>query len=317
MTTPAGFVPDAPETAAVPAGFVPDGGDEHGVLKGAILDTFGMTNRPGAVPLTGDKATKTPLGVVLKPDNIAELAVREMVMAPLMALGPMGRIGAQGAIGAAEQLASGKGLESAGYAGLLDAAITALVEGAGGVVANRAQRLARPLTESREAVAAAQRAYQWASEAPQQALDALAHRFPGARVLIPSLDPAKKLTFQEAIDALKTKTGAAYQQGRDEIASWMNALDKQRFPKPRAGAVFKKQTSPERFTPTAEVEGTTMQRVAEAVGSAASNPAARSVTETAATTPADSTGFPVGAIPALAGWENLRDVARWLFRGAQ
>jgi len=42
------------------------------ILSGALKETFGMGERPGAVPLTGTPETKTPLGVLLKPEGVAE-----------------------------------------------------------------------------------------------------------------------------------------------------------------------------------------------------------------------------------------------------
>jgi hypothetical protein len=60
-------------------------------VKGALSDIAGTSGRPGRTPLTGDKGTKTPLGVVLKPEGAAETAASMGVQIPAVyAAGRMG-----------------------------------------------------------------------------------------------------------------------------------------------------------------------------------------------------------------------------------
>ena len=61
--------------------------DDRSVLGGAVADTLGISGRPGAVPLTGTPGTKTPLGVVLKPEGVPEHLASMAVQAPLVAAG--------------------------------------------------------------------------------------------------------------------------------------------------------------------------------------------------------------------------------------
>lgn len=304
---PAGFRP----VTEIPSGFAPvlvkstapkatPKGDTHGVVSGAVLDTLGLTDRPGAVPLTGTATTKTPLGVVLKPEGLGEAAVREAVLAPATATSLPGRLAISAGLGAAEQLASGKGLGEAGYAALLDAVTAGTFEAALGVGGAVAKKVAKPLLEAREVAAGAQRAFEWATAAPGEALAALRSRFPGARVLIPSIDKTAKITLDAAAERLSALTGNAYKQARAEIADWMNRLDKQRTPKPRAGSVFKEFTSKERYPPRAMPSGTPQQRAASAVADVAGAPVVRGAVDVAATTPMDEEGTPVGLVPASA-----------------
>ena len=43
--------------------------DDASVLGGALRETFGMGERPGAATLMGGPGVKTPLGVVAKPEG--------------------------------------------------------------------------------------------------------------------------------------------------------------------------------------------------------------------------------------------------------
>lgn len=333
---PAGFTP----VKDIPAGFTPvrdsaapkaptPKADNHGVIVGGVLDTLGMTDRPGAVPLTGNAQTKTPLGVVLKPEGIAEGAIREAVLAPLTAKSLPARLAITAGLGGAEQLASGKGLEAAGYGALLDAIVAGTMEGAmgagrlaAGAVGTGARKLAREYLDGQDAAAAAKRGFEWATKAPSEALDALRARFPGAKVFIPSIDPKAKITLDEAVQSLSQMTGNAYKQARAEIAYWMNTLDKQKVPKPKAGQVFKASTSPERFTPPAAPQGRAIDRAAAGVAEGADkvvdvagNKALRGAIDVAATTK-DEDGRQVGLIPAAAladaAFTKVGNVGRYL-----
>lgn len=278
--------------------------DPHGPVMGGVLDTMGVTDRKGA---------RTATDTILRPQGVGELMTREAVLAPVSLGSLPARVAVQGGLGALERLTAGKGLEDAGYGALIDATVAGLTEGVLGAVGAGARKLAKPLLESRAANKAAQSAFEWATEAPQVALDALAKRFPGAKMLIPSLDETKKLTFQEAIDRLtKVKGGVegdAYKQARAEIADWMKRLDKQVTPKPDAGAVFLERTEPKRFTPPPSIKGTVAQRSASQVSDIADSGVTRSAADTLATTPADEqTGIPIGGKPIMDAIHSAKDI---------
>jgi hypothetical protein len=254
----------APAAAAPPPMPKPD---DRSILGGALADTFGVSGRPGAAPLTGTPGTKTPLGVILKPEGALEHAASMAVQAPLVAAGgalagaarvapAVGRIAASGAFGGAQAAAEGRAV---GWGMLVDAAVAGLTEGAGTIVTKLPkvglEALAEGLRTSRSA-------FEWATKAPGVAWEALKARFPNAKVIIPSLDPAKKITLEEAVERLAKLEGAAYQQARSEIVHWMNKLDLQKMmggPPPRAGHLFRERTSKERFAPR---RGTTLERLA-------------------------------------------------------
>src|SRR5207247_1840544 len=127
----------------------------------------------------------------------------------------------------------------------------------------------------------AKRTFEWATRAPTEALTALRARLPAGQWMnVPSISGAK-MTADEAIDELKRLTGNEYRQARDEIASELSRLDKQRVtgPKPVAGTVFKQRTSPERFTPPAEPSGSTMERVAAKAADGLKSPVARAAAD--------------------------------------
>src|SRR3989442_16024722 len=56
--------------------------DDRSVLGGAVADTLGISGRPGAVPLAGAPGSKTPLGVVPKPEGGAEQLTSMAVRSP-------------------------------------------------------------------------------------------------------------------------------------------------------------------------------------------------------------------------------------------
>lgn len=149
--------------------------DDHGIIVGGLLDTFGLSDRPGAVPLTGNATTKTPLGVVLKPGTgprmglgetldpliehgtsmavtnlptmkAGQLAGRAAAAAPrlIRALAPAaGRVATQGAISKA------RGDSTSGA--FLDMAGAAIGEGAMAGAGKIAGKLAAPAKRAAEA----------------------------------------------------------------------------------------------------------------------------------------------------------------------
>ena len=306
---PPGWEPAAP----------PSPPDTHGVIPGAILDTLGLTKRPGAVPLTGAPGTKTPLGVALNPQTPLEHLARLAIVAP--ALGAVGalagtgataaglpavltgaapiaaRIAASGALGAGSAAASG---ESALWGGILDAAVAGLTEG---VVAGL-PRLRVPFTNigikaQAEPVRASRAALEHATRAPGEALERIAARLPkGKWLMVPSLS-GQKLTVEDAVKQLSGTMGPQYQQARGEIISELSRLDIQRVtgPKPWAGALFRKWTTPERFVAPESGTG----RLALAALRASQNPAVRAAADAAMTAPVGSPAVPVGLPLAILG----------------
>lgn len=290
-SVPQGFVPDA-EAPAVPQGFAPDTAEQygparsavnaHGVLGGALRDTFGEKDRPG---------TKTPLGVVLKPENAGEFAVREMVAAPLWGASLPLRIGAMGAMGAATAAAEGGDAKSMGINALIDMLVAGVTEGVMGTAGKAAGR--------------------YATKSVREAVEALRSRLPTGRWFnIPALSNAR-MTMDEvltALDSVRTK-GPTYQQARQEFANELTRLDAQRVtgPKPYAGQLFRERTSK---------EATTTGRTAATAEKALTAPAARAAADVAATTPAsDQPGdLPIGAVPIMGAIGGIDDAWRWLQR---
>src|SRR5262249_38266189 len=100
--------------------------DGRSILGGALADTFYASKRPGAVPLTGAPGTKTPLGVVLKPETPLEYATSAAVTAAPVAkagmlaarLAQIARYGpiVQAAAGAGGRILASAGLGAAGGA---------------------------------------------------------------------------------------------------------------------------------------------------------------------------------------------------------
>lgn len=293
----ASAAPKAPEKA--PEQYGPARSQEDGIITGAVKDTLGMTGR--GVPLTGTKDVKTPLGVILKPDNALEFGVREAVLAPATAASLPVRIAASAGIGSLDALASGKGFDGAAYEGLLDAITAGVTEAVFGKGAKLVSKVSAPM-----------RGLEWATRAPREALDALAARLPKGKFMnVPSI-AGGKMTAEEAIDELVKLRGAEYKQARDEIASELSRLDKQRVtgPKPVAGTVFKQRTEPEIFESR---RSPTLMHAAENTAKAMRAPLTRSAADVAATTPIpEGDGLPFGAIPILAAVEKSGNAWDWL-----
>ena len=271
-----------------------------------------MGERPGAVPLTGTPETKTPLGVLLKPEGAAEHLAQAAVMAPGLAaaggagaaLGvpaAVGRVAAAGGLGAARAALAG---EDATWGGIVDALVAAGTEGAMGLLPHL--RLPRmfgvpSLADLAEKMRSTKAGLQYATERLEAALDVVRARLPKGKWLnVPSLS-ATPLSVQDAVNKLKQATGTVYQQARAEVAHEMGRLDVQRVtgPRPLAGAVFKAQTSPERYV----YPGTAAERVAEHVVPYFRAPAVRAAADVAATEEV-APGVPAGAVvPVVAGSE--------------
>lgn len=310
-------MPEAPTTKPAPKP------DDHSVLWGAVLDTLGLTDRPGAVPLTGRPGVKTPLGVVLNPEGVAEHLTQAAVVTPAIALGgaglgalaesipaianvarfapAAGRIATSGAVGGGEAAAQGRDVT---MGTMLDAVVAGLSEGAAAALRFApkvgVENVAEPLR-------AARRGLQWATEAPEKALDIIADRLPKGRWLnVPSLSD-KAMTVKEAVKKLAQQTEETYRIARQEIASEMTRLDIQRLtgPKPTAGAIFKDVTAKKRWI----TEGTPFQRVADAVAPYLKDNALRSAWD-ALWLSEVSPGVPLGAVAGAAVAEAPGAVGR-------
>lgn len=285
--------PKAPEPKTKP-------GEKYGPAReqssgNAVTDTLGLSGRQGA---------RTPVGVVLRPQNVGELMTREAVLAPLTAASLPVRIGAQAGLGAVERLTDGKGLGAAGWGALIDGAVAGLTEAVLGKVGGKIAEHAKPL-----------RAFESAKTALGEALDAISARLPkGKWMRVPSISGGK-MTADEAVQELAKLRGAEYKQAREEIANELSRLDAQRItgPKPVAGTVFKQRTSPDLFEPGKERS----RRAAGAVSDAVNSRPARAIADTAATTPIDdSTGVPIGAVPIMGAIERGGDAWHWLKNAA-
>ena len=270
---PAGFrpvvlPPTFYEVPAPPAAAPPSKPDDRGIVGGAIMDTLGLTDRPGAVPLTGAPGTKTPLGVVFNPEGVAERATSAAVQIPATFAGgalaqaarvpaALGRIAATGALSGAGQLAQGR--SPLGWETLIDTAVAAGTEGLFGALRHAPKGLNALGAPARESL--------------ERGLDVVRDRIKTTtKMVIPSIDPAKKLTWDDAIAALRKMANDPQRAAivKAEIVDWMNRADKQQLGM-RAGQIF------ERITP--HFPASTFSELAQAANRAAANPAVRSVAD--------------------------------------
>lgn len=264
-------------------------------LTGALLDTLGLSGREGAVPLTGAPGTKTPLGVVLKPEGLVENLTSAAVTAtPIAKAGVLGgkaltaapKLGAAlGRVAAGTGIAAGKDIAKSGGVGwetVIDAALEGGTEAIGGALGKVLKKAGAPA-----------RGYAYATEAPEKALDYVRNRLQTTRMVIPSIDPTKKITWDEAIAALKKMTGQDYRVARAEIAQWMNMADRQEL-RPRAGQVFKDATAKFR------VPASGTAKIAEGARKVVGANAPRAAADVAATE--DVEGVPAG----FYAWEALK-----------
>lgn len=195
-------------------------------LGKGIMETLGYGTRAGA---------RTPVKVLTKPEGVAEHIAQAAVEVPLVMIGGalmpaavlpawIGRIAMSGALGAAKAGAQDK---SVGWGMLLDLAASSVVEAGAGASA-KALKIVSETGGVKKALATFaehEAAFKWAGEAPKQAIAALKGRFPKAKIVIPSIDPAKKLTLEQAAEELGKREGPSYQVTRSEIIDWLNRLE--------------------------------------------------------------------------------------------
>lgn len=267
------------------------------IAKGAVLDTLGLSGRQGAVSLMGNEQTKTPLGVVLNPQGPLETATSMAVTAaPIAKAGTLaakalpaipkiaaagGRMLAGTGLAAAKEIGKTGGV---GWETVIDAAIEGGTEAVGATIGKYVKDAGK-----------AARGFKAATEKPQKALDYVKSRLMNVKAIIPSIDPAKKLTWDEMIERLKGLTGEQYRVARAEIANVMNGFDRQAL-KPRAGQVFKDMTKPKRFP------ASSFSELAESTRKGATG--TQAIADTAATT-RDEQGVPAG----FYAWEALKSGA--------
>lgn len=283
-----------PGTVALPPERKQIGESRGEIVRGAIGDLVKSGDRPGAVPLTGAPGTKTPLGVVLKPEGALERGVSMAVTAPAMYAipgGALGRVAGAALMGGGTAAASGQPLGEAGWQAALDGAVAGLTEGA---MASGSKVLKEGIPHVVRGGAPAA-AFRYATEAPGKAYEAIKARLPAGKwVNAPALGAAR-LTVKEAVDKLATLTGKAYEQARAELAHEMNRLDVQRVtgPKPLAGQVFKGRTSDARFEPPRSA------KLADVAGRAVGSRGAKATADAASTQEVED-GIPAGLLGALA-----------------
>src|SRR5207245_8952080 len=128
-----------------------------------------------------------------------------------------------GAKGGATGLRKGEGLSGAGWDAMIDIALSVGAEGT----------LSLIKTLGLDRLGRAARGFDFLKGAPQNALDYVLPRIQHVKkILVPSIDPAKKLTWQEAIDELATLRGQQWKVAREEIKSEKNECDKKEIRRP-------------------------------------------------------------------------------------
>lgn len=192
----------------------------------------------------------------------------------------LGRVGTGAAITAGKEIANTGGV---GWETVIDAAIGGGTEAVPGALGKLLKKPGAPV-----------RGFRYATEAPEKALDYVKSRLATTRMVIPSIDPAKKITWDEAISALKKMTGDQYRTARAEIAAWMNKADRQVIG-PKAGAVFKDRTAKFRVPPSSTA------KMAEGARQTIGANVPRAAADEAATTQ-DEYGVPLGYY----AWQALK-----------
>jgi hypothetical protein len=240
------------------------------------------------------------------------LAARLGAPALLARAAPMvGRVAASAGLGGIRGANQGTG---AVYGAMIDAIVSGLTEGAVSAGANLG--IEKPVKLGLKEWGAPARGFEWATKAPEKALDLLSSRLPPGRWLnVPSLS-GQPMTAQEAVKALSKTEGLAYRQARAEIAHEMSRLDAQRVtgPRPLAGPIFKEATAKQRFPPS------DFARAAQGIYEGSGSNVGRSAID-ALTTAQPTTGVPLGlfALPSavsrhLPGGEQLMDDEEMSYR---
>lgn len=297
---PKGFKPVDDAPAGFTAAKAPYS-DSYSPAVGGALDTFGLTDRPGK---------RTTADVLLRPEGGLERVAQGLTAAGAIGAtgglaasiglpAMLGEIGAGAGIGAAQSLARGESGPRIAWDAMIDGLLTGAT---GGLTKLLASGGTIPLTNIGVGLkewGAPARAFKWASEAPQKALDLILSRVPrGARVLnVPSISP-KPLSPEGAVKQLAEMTGKEYQIARAELASELTKWDAQIAaggPRPGAGQIFKKYTAKDRYEPSA------LSRVAETVRKGVASPVTRAGAAGAALSPLppdpEFGSLPAGVVP--------------------
>lgn len=301
-----------PDTAQNPA-VAPEAG-----MAGRMWNA-GQPQGRDTIQKIGDLAIPMALQV---PPTMAGGALAQAARIPAA----VGRVGATAGLSMGKQALEGKNPLS--WETIIDSVVAAGTESAGAVAGAGLKKLG-----------AAARGFEFATNAPGEALAAVRDRISHAKNLVlPALDPAKKVTWDQAIAALRKSTGDAYITLRSQLIDAMNQVERRLGTAPRgaktsttpggkpltqaqqskvtggqplgesAGDIFARKTSEARFPASAFSE------VAQAANAAARNPVARSAADVA-TQQEPVPGVPAGlfAIPAAAAIaRRLPVVGPWM-----
>jgi hypothetical protein len=206
----AASIPPPPDYQAPAAPKTPAYDDKLSPIVGGTLDTFGLTQRPGARSLKD---------VALNPKGASEHIARLAGTAGLLSFGGAGALGlglpalagevvTAGGLGALEEKAKGG---SPTWGLTRDAILTGLTGGA-------ANRVTAWLNKPVEALSGA-------IKAPAEVLDVIASRLPkGAFFNLPSLSKTP-MTAADAVEELSKLKGAAYKQAWAELRDEIGRLD--------------------------------------------------------------------------------------------
>lgn len=243
------FTPDAPAKATPK-------GDDHGVMMGSLLDTVGLTERPGKTTmLTNKPGQKTPLGVVVNPKDPEDYLASLGVTIPAymgMPFGALGRTALAGTQGAGRAASEGQGAGGMSRQAIIDAIVNMATEGVGGAI--RSTGVGIPgvgrIPGLHEAGAPA-RAFKHATEAPAAALDAIKPRLLNAKIMVPTITGGTKESVEDVVKKLAKLEGASYTEALEQLRHALNGIDKaaQQGASTRAGDMFVGRVSPQRFTP--------------------------------------------------------------------
>jgi hypothetical protein len=279
-----------------------------GAVPGVAPDP---TPAPSWMVAAAEAAANAPLiaagggGLGLMAAKLGAPAVVASKVAPAV-----GRVATVGGLAAAKEAGEGKDVLSLPV--LLDIAVASLVEAGTAGVAGVGKKLAKPLTEARDAHGAQQRAFAHATAAPKEALDAIRARLGNVKsIVVPSLGPGK-MSLDDAVKKLSTLERHDYEQARAEMVNVLNRLEKglnPSQPAPRAGTVFKNRTADTRFAvaPFA-ADVSPLRYVAEKAMQTANRPMVRAGAESTLTEDIPGTSIPIGvgaaALPSAA-WKSV------------
>lgn len=316
-TPPPDYQAPAPDTSGLTLGKVGQiVGEEAAATPGRVMEGV----KSGASSLW--ETLKNPtMGTVL-PLSLAGPAAPAVKGAAAAAPGIMGRF----AQGAARAGATGLGTASDTPGTLAEKAMAGAAAAGTAALWEAAFGLGQKLGSSKAGLPSLNTmrgrtdAYQWATEAPMQAYEAIKGRVPpGKFMFVPTIDPKQAISAKEAAQKLSKMHGLDYEAARKEIKAELDRLDIWRAglpsmpgkgPRPYAGSAFETRTSPYHVEPSAA------SRAGSNVAAGVRSPLARTAADIVAAQPNEEAGMPQGAIPPLMLGEPLMNMARrWLPAG--